>query len=273
MESYKTNAGLAGWMASIIFVALSVWWIFIAFFLGSKDLSANLLWAASYQLMALFGAICGLIVSRSWGGSKSAVGKAILFFSGGLLLQVFGQSVFSFYNLFLRVEVPYPSIADVGFFFSIPLYAYGAFLLGKMSGAHLSLKSLRKKIEAFIIPFLVLVASYMVFLRGYQFDWSRPLTILLDFGYPLGQATYVSLALLVFLLSKNFLGGLMRPKILLILLALVAQYVADYNFLYQASNQTWINGGYGDYIYLFAYFIMAMALVNLGSVFEKIKNT
>src|SRR6185369_3281343 len=110
-----------------------------------------------------------------------------------------------------------------------------------------------------------LIASYMIFLQGYEFDWSNPLRVFLDFGYPLGQAFYVSLAILVFILSKNFLGGLMRPKVLLILLAIAVQYIADYNFLYQAYNETWVNGGYGDYIYLISYFLMTFALINLGT--------
>jgi len=272
MESYKINSGLMKKLAIVLFVLLSGWWMFVYFILKNESIPANLLWAASYQLMALFGVICGLFISRRWGGFKSIVGRTILFFCIGLLLQVFGQSIFSFYNLFLKIEVPYPSVADVGFFFSIPFYAYAVFLLGKASGSHLSLKSFYKKIEALIIPAIILIASYLIFLRGYEFDWSNPLLIFLDFGYPLGQAAYVSIALLVFILSKNLLGGLMRPKVFMVLSALAVQYLADFNFLYQVSNQTWVNGGYGDYIYLVAYFCMTMALVNLGSAFEKIKN-
>ncbi|MEK6883904.1 MAG: hypothetical protein AABY22_30015 [Nanoarchaeota archaeon] len=223
--------------------------------------------------MALFGAIFGSIISKSWGGFKSIVGRTIAFFSIGLFLQVFGQSVFSFYNLVLEVEIPYPSLADIGYFFSIPFYIFGVVLLGKASGAGLSFKSMGRKLQAILIPILALGLSYFIFLKGYEFDWSSPLRIFLDFGYPFGQAIYVSLALLVFLLSINFLGGMMRPKVLLILFALIVQYAADYNFLYQAYKGTWLNGGYGDYIYLLSYFLMTIALLNLGSVFEKIRES
>lgn len=271
MEVHTINSNLMKKFAVVLFVLLSLWWIFVAFILKNTLVSVNLLWAAFYQLMALFGAVCGLIIFKRWSGFKSVMGKAIILFSVGLLLQVFGQSVFSFYNLFLKVEVPYPSFADIGFFFSIPFYIYGAILLGKASGAYLSLKSFYKKIQVVIIPVVILIASYVVFLRGYQFNWSAPLTVFLDFGYPLGQAVYVSITLLVFILSRDFFGGIMRPKIRMFLLALIVQYVADYNFLYQASKLTWVNGGYGDYIYLVAYFTMAVALIELDSVFGKIK--
>ncbi|MDO8483179.1 MAG: hypothetical protein Q7S86_05185, partial [bacterium] len=58
-----------------------------------------------------------------------------------------------------------------------------------------------------------------------------------------------------------------------ILTALVVQYVADYNFLYQFSLGNWINGGYGDYIYLISYFLMTIGLINLGTTFKKLKES
>src|SRR3989344_8127141 len=273
MKSLGIGSGLAKKSAVVLFVALSAWWVVIALIWDNQHADANLLWAALYQLMAVLGVVFGLFISKSWGGFKSIVGKTIIFFCIGLMLQVFGQTIFSFYNLFLKIEIPYPSLADLGYFLSIPFYAYATILLAKASGAGLSLKFINKKIQAIVIPLVLLIASYIVFLKGYQFDWSSPLRVFLDFGYPLGQAFYVSLSFLVLVLSKDFLGGLMRSKVLIILFALAVQYIAEYNFLSQASNGTWVNGGYGDYIYLLSYFIMSVALINLGSAFEKIRET
>ncbi len=273
MKSYTFNPQLVTKVAVCIFVLLSLWWLIVAFLLENKSVNSNLYWAASYQLMAVFGGVFGLIISRSWGGFKSTVGKTIIFFSTGLLLQVFGQSVFSFYNLVLGVEIPYPSLADIGFFLSVPFYIYAAYLLGKASGVLISLKSIYNKIQSILIPAGVLVISYFIFLKGYEFDWSTPLKIFLDFGYPFGQAIYIAFALLVYMLSRDYLGGIMRSKVLMILLALIVQYIAEYNFLYQASNQTWVNGGYGDYIYLISYFLMTIALINMSSAFKQIKET
>lgn len=55
----------------------------------------------------------------------------------------------------------------------------------------------------------------------------------------------------------------MKHRVLFILLALAVQYIADYNFLYQAANETWRNGGYGDVMYMLAYLIMGLGLLNL----------
>jgi hypothetical protein len=84
----------------------------------------------------------------------------------------------------------------------------------------------------------------------------------LDFGYPFGQAIYISIAILAFLFSRRLLSGLMRPKILLILAALCMQYASDFTFLYQSHHNTWKAGGVNDYMYLIAYFIMTIALLS-----------
>ena len=39
----------------------------------------------------------------------------------------------------------------------------------------------------------------------------------------------------------------MKNSLTFLMMALVVQYFADFNFLYQAANSTWINGGYGDF--------------------------
>lgn len=251
---------------SVIFGVLLVWWIFL-FLLGQNEDNRyqNLVWAALYQLIALLGGIWGILISRGWGGKRSVMGRSIVAFSLGLLLQVFGQSVFSFYNLFLGVEIPYPSIADIGYFGSIPLYIYGILLLAKASGVSISLRSYRQKLQAIIIPIIMCGGSYYFFLLGYEYDGNGFLKAFLDFGYPLGQAIYVAIAILTYTLSKKVLGGIMRGKVCFILIALVAQYIADSNFLYQAINLTWINGGYGDLLYMISYLLMAFGLLQLKS--------
>lgn len=241
--------------------------IFLYFFLvGWWSLLGEdrLIWAASYQSMALLGGLFGVIMARGWGGFSSYVGKAISFFSIGLLFQVLGQSIFSFYNLFLVIDIPYPSWADIGFFGSVLCYILGTYFLLKSAGAKFSLKLYKNQIIAAVLPISILFFSYLIFLRDYDFVEVSNLQVFFDFGYPLGQAFYVSLAFLTYLLSRNFLGGLMKGKVLLVVLALIVQFFADYNFLFQSLNATWVNGGYGDVLYLTAYLFMAIAVTGFN---------
>lgn len=256
-------------VASVFFVLLSIWWLII-FISGTKETFQNYSFAATYGLICLWGGIWGLKISRRWGGFSSAIGKAIIFLSLGLLAQEFGQLVFSYYNIFLKIEIPYPSLADVGFFGSIPFYIAGMAYLARAAGSKFSLHTVVNKLQIVIIPLSMLLISYLLFLKDYEFDFSDPLKIFLDFGYPFGEALYISVAILAYFLSRKLLGGIMKNRILFLIGAFVVQYLADFNFLYQNSQGTWINGGYGDYIYFLAYFIMTLGLIQLKTVLDKL---
>ena len=253
-----------------LFALFSAWWLILRYINNPSDFSLEL-FSGTYGSMALFGAISGIVMSRHWGGYKSYMGRAVLMFALGLLAQEFGQITYSLYTLLLDKEIPYPSIGDLGYFGSIPLYIYGVWLLSRVSGVKVSLQSYGAKMQALLIPAAILVLSYWMFLREYQFDWSQPLTVFLDFGYPLGQAIYISLAILAYTLSRKFLGGVMRPVILFVLFALVIQYVADFSFVYQNNNGTWVTAGINDYTYLVAYFVMSLALLRFGIVAERMR--
>lgn len=253
-----------------LFLILTVWWI-ILYLSGVQEQIENYLFGATYGLMAAWGGFWGITIAKHWGGTKSVLGKAILALSFGLLAAEFGQIVFSYYNIFSGVEVPYPSLADVGFFANIPLYTIGIILLAKASGIQFTLQKLSSKLQAVLLPVAMLAFSYFFFLQGYEVDWTDPVRVFLDFGYPLGQALYVSIAVLVYVLSKNILGGVMKVKVLFLLFAFVAQYLADYNFLFQNSRGTWLNAGYGDYLYLLAYFIMTLGLLQLKTIYKNLK--
>ena len=260
-------------IAIVGFVSLSIWWLCINFFISNVSSDIKQVFAASYQILALYGAIIGFWMTRRWGGYKSLLGKSLIFFSLGLLLQSFGQSVYSYYIFFQKIEVPYPSIGDIGFFGSVVAYIIGVSYLSRVTGFKVSWKSLQNKLYSIAIPLLLLITSYLLFLNGYEFDWSDKLKIFLDFGYPLGEAIYVSIAIITLIVSRNILGGVMKKPVFLLIFALIIQYCSDFMFLYQANAGTWSVGGLNDYLYCFSYFSMAVALIHIGGIFNKIKNS
>lgn len=258
-------------LGSLTFIGFSGWWVFNQIQFNPADTS-NGWFSDSYWVAPLVGGIAGLWAAKKWGGLKSVFGRAIFLLAVGLLAQVFGQIIYTYYARVQGVEAPYPSIGDVGYFGSVVLYIGGIYLLAKTAGARLSKAGNLKKILALALPLLLLAVSYIVFLKDYQVDWSHPVTVLLDFGYPLGQSIYLSLALLTYFLSKGLLGGIMKNKILLLLTALLVQYAADYSFLYRFNREKWYAGDFTDYIYLVAYFLMTIALLRLVGTVENIKH-
>lgn len=225
----------------------------------------------TYGIVPVLAGVYGLTVAHKWGGFTSVMGKAVKFFSLGLLAQGFGQATYSVYYLVLGIEVPYPSIGDLGYFGSIPLYILGIYFLGKAAGMRISTKSLGPLVVSVLIPLLMLALSYVLFLSTYEVDPAAPLVTFLDFGYPLGQALYISLAIMAYFLSRPVLGGVMKPRIIFVLLALVVQYLADFTFLYQVINDSWVAGGINDFMYLLAYAGMFYALVSLEDVYFGLK--
>ncbi|MCR4263194.1 MAG: hypothetical protein NUV98_00560 [Candidatus Roizmanbacteria bacterium] len=256
-----------------LFIFFSIWFLCLHFFQIDSSNVIFQAYGALYGIVALFGAVAGLYISSKWGGIQSIFGRSIFFLSLGLLFQELGQLAYSFYVVFLHVEVPYPSIGDIGYFGSIPFYIYGTVLLAHASGVRINVKAFKNRPLALLIPLAMLGTSYFFFLSDYEIDWSFPLVTLLDFGYPLGQAVYVSLAFLTYLLSQNVLGGVMKNKVFFILLALFAQYIADWTFLYQASREIWYAGGINDYMYLIAYFLMTIGLIQLNTVVDGVRNS
>lgn len=254
--------------AFIIFV---IWWVILQFMNLPHESNENQLFAALYGVVALGGGIWGIVIARKWGGIRSIMGKSLLLFSIGLLSQEIGQILYSAYIYFLKIPVPYPSIGDLFFYGTIPLYIAAVLYLARASGIHISLRSFKSKLQAVLIPLGMLIFSYIIFLQGYEFDWAKPLTVFLDLGVPIGQTIYISLAILTYTLTRGLLGGMMRSKVLFILFALLAQYIADWTFLYQANRKIWYAGGVNDFMYLCSYFLLTFGLLQIDVIYKKLK--
>jgi hypothetical protein len=254
---------------AILFVGFTGWWLVMQA-MGNPDYMSPV-FSALYGLTALFAGVYGLFAARSWGYWSSDVGKAIILLSVGLLLQEFGQLSFSYMHLVQGIEVPYPSIPDIGFFGTVPMYIAGALYLAKGLGVLRIIKKYPLKLAlGILIPLIALSCSYGLFLSSYDFADKDALTVFLDFGYPLGQAIYVSIALVTVFSVSGILGGALKWPIILLMVGFMAQYAADFNFLYQVQHETWATGAYGDYLYLFAYFVMGVSLPALNRGLSKV---
>lgn len=257
-------------LAVIFFVVYTLW--FIYFHLPLVPAGSQYDWfTVTYGIVAAWGGFWGLCMARKWGGFQSVIGKSINFFAIGLLFQEIGQLAYSYYIYYLHIELPYPSLGDYFFWGTIPFYIIAVIFLAQASGVHITLKSIAGKLQAVVIPAVILIICYGVFLQGYEFDWSDPVKILIDLGVPVGESVYISLAILTYTLTRGTLGGIMRSKVLFILIALLAEFIADWTFLYQASRGTWSVSGINDYMYFCAYFLMAIGLIQFGSVLKHLE--
>ena len=256
---------------SVIFLGLVMWWLVVNVFFDASVIW-HALWTGLYGVIAIGGGIFGLLSARVWGGWKTAMGKAIIFFSVGLLSQEFGQVAYSYSIYFKQIELPYPSIGEIGYFSSIPLYVMGIFYFAKsvVKGGLLKLP-MRLKIFLIIFPLLFLAAALPVVTRVYNSSANSWLAVLLAVGYVLGGAFYVSLSAFVYLFAREKMIGIFDKISLKIFLALTIQCLADLVFLYQFNEKTWVTAGINDLMYLLAYYGLAVGLLDLRLIFENLQ--
>lgn len=255
---------------TLVFLGFVVWWATFQSIVEDQGVSVQR-FGATYGVVALFGAIVGFFAARKWGGFKTVIGRSLMFFSLGLLAQEAGQIIYTYYIYGAKIQIPYPSWGDAAYFGSVLLYIYGIILLAKAAGVKFSLKKARYKIITFVVFAALLITSYCVFLYHHEYDFSQPLSVALDFGYPMGQAIYVSLAITAYLLSRKLLGGVMRAGIVILILALFIQYISDFMFIYQSSRGTWLTGRLNDLLYLAAYFVMATAMIRFLATYDDLR--
>lgn len=250
----------------LTFIFFTIWWVLIQLSIANQEQSIQL-FTGTYGIIAAIGGIWGLVNAKRWGGWSSVMGKSIIMFSLGLFFQELGQLAYFYYIYHLKIEVPYPSLGDIGYFATIPFYIFAIIFLAKASGVKLQRASLSNKLYSFILPLILLLITYFLFFRNYIYDWANPIVIFLDLAYPVGDVFYISLAILTYILCKSVLGGVMRNKILFILCVLCFQFMSDFIFLYQARNGLWSPGGINDFMYMCSYFLMSMAIIQLNSIY------
>src|SRR3989344_6815050 len=103
----------------IVYFIIIVGWWFVLYIQNIRYATINYIYQLAFGLIPLLGGFSGMIKSRRWGGLKSKVGSALFYTSLGLVTWGLGQMFWSvFYNIILKVEVPYPSLADVGYILS-----------------------------------------------------------------------------------------------------------------------------------------------------------
>lgn len=266
MKLNKQNTFLLGLM-TIMFV----YWLGIQLS-NITDLPVNLYYSVAITLVAFAGGVMGIFLSKKWGGGKSAVGKAILLISLGNTIWSIGSFIWSFYNLALHQEVPYPSLADIGYISAIPLWTVGIFYLSKATGARVSLRRIGGRILLVLLPIIATIASYyllFVIARGSSFDWEGGvLKVFFDLAYPTGDWIILTFAFLIWGLSLKYLGGQYRWTVFIILLGFLTMFLADFSFSYTTTVGTYYNGSYPDFLFALAMFLLGFG-INSFSISEK----
>ena len=231
----------------------------------------NYLYSFLFGLIPLLGGGYAMFASRIWGGTKSAVGKAVVFIGFGLLCWGSGETIWSYYNFFLQTAAPYPSLADIGFAPSIFFYGLGAFYLSNATGAKYGLRNAYAKVFTVIALLVTIVLAYhflVTVARGGVIipDGETHLKALLDIAYPIGDFVGLIVSILISGLSFRYMGGKYLYDIIAILSGLFVMFVADTIFSYTTTVATYYNADFGDLILTLGLFLLTYGVLGFARV-------
>ncbi len=259
------------------FLLLVVFWVTLAVTKTTEGIY-NYTFSFLFGLIPLVGGIIAMFTSRMWGGLKTALGKAIFFIGFGVFLWGCGETIWSYYNFFLGIAAPYPSLADLGFAPSIFFYGLGTFYLSKVTGAKYGLRSKAAKFFVTLAPLIILILSYYILIvvaRGGILipEGDGILKILLDLIYPLGDFVGLTIGVIISGLSFQYLGGHYKVDILAILLGLGVMYIADSVFSYTTTVGTYYNADFGDLLLMIGTFLLTFGVLGFSKIKESHEST
>jgi diguanylate cyclase (GGDEF)-like protein len=165
-----------------------------------------------------------------------------------------GELAWSFYELALRRDVPFPSVADLGFLAAVPL-ACAALLLFPSAPSRPT-RTFTSLLDAGIVASALFFTSWALVLEPLWHTRGEPaLNQAIALAYPVGDV--LTVALVVILLVRAPLAD--RGPLLLIGGALVSIAVADSAFAYFTNNGTYSLGELTDTGWVLGYQVVALA--------------
>jgi hypothetical protein len=167
-----------------------------------------------------------------------------------------GEGVWSYYDLVRGVQVPFPSLADVGFLIAVPLAVIG--LLRFPNYPRRAVDHAVGVLDGVIIAGSLLFASWSTVLGPlYNAHAGGVFKQTISLAYPASDVILVSLCILLF--SQARYRG--RGSLLLVMAGIVSFAVADSAFAYMTEVNS-----YGSGTFLDAGWVVGYLLIALGAI-------
>ncbi|HTT86736.1 MAG TPA: hypothetical protein VMF60_05185, partial [Acidimicrobiales bacterium] len=221
--SYReSHRRLFPWAAALTGLAILVFLLWMIFLFGGARLT-DAVDDLGELVAALAAAVaCGLTALRApsdrpcwwWLGASALAWGA-------------GEAAWSWYDLVLHVQVPFPSYADVGFLSAVPLAVVGLLLFP--SSSRRAADRVQGVLDGTIIAGSLIFASWSTIL-GPLYDSHRggALKQTVSLAYPASDVVMVALVIILFARA----GHRGRASLLLVMAGIVCFAVADSSFSY-----------------------------------------
>jgi len=168
-----------------------------------------------------------------------------------------GLVVWTYFNIFLNVKIPSPSIADLFFIvIFLPTIAYGFLNIITIFSASITKKNI---IEGLTVLLLTFVITFGFANKPVISPESSVLTNLTSMAYPLIDSIILGLAIITLRVG----AGRIKKGGLLLLFGFIFQILADFAFTYTVTQNTYWNGNVADLAFAIGAFIISLGMITL----------
>lgn len=250
-----------------IYVVTVLYSLFLNLFVPVENRSnAGAITQFPLALIPVVGSFIGFAVARSWGGFKSRLGRAIIFYSLGVLAWGCGVIGWLIYIYVLnQVEVPYPSPADFVYMLAQIMWYAGSLTIAGVIGAQYAIKTRFGWAKALIASLLAVGLSYILLVtvarQGSLEATGLSLQTFFDFYYPIATALSLTLVTVVYLLSRKYLGGIYKKSIIVLFAGFIFQFFGDFIYTWTTTIETYHNGHWADILFTTAMLTLTWGLL------------
>lgn len=235
----------------ILFLINIIWDIWLYTF-PVKTTIWHYLFNLTYGCIYLTGGLVAIVYGCIF-GLKSNLGKMLLYLGIGLLTYEAGSLIWVYYNLVLKVTIPFPSFADIAYVSFYPITGIGCFYLIRLYNSLITKRVVRDSVIITIISAIVVFGFFS------KPDLSAHLSFIekvINVLYPTGDVILLSMALIALRIG----GGKIHPSLYIFSGGLVVYAVADFLFVYRTANGTYWNGDIADLLYTVGGYIISVGL-------------
>lgn len=257
-------------LTTTVWVTLAILVMFFAFEIPiqSYSLIRNLL----YLLMPLYAAGASYGMLRSYGVASQRSVEYMLLFAGTLSLLI-GESLWVYYDQILLTD-PFPSIADIFYVLTYPLFLSAIFL--EMKHSRVRISEIRRTDLAMWLGVISLFCVFVVqigIIQAYD-PGAKSLANMVSMLYGVGDLFILAASFLTYFLIRSYKGGVFSRFWIYVGVGFICMLAADVLFAgFQATyaRADFLLLGLTDLFWTLHSFFMTLAFLHMIAFQSKIR--
>jgi diguanylate cyclase len=254
--SVQTTGNTSFWllaaMCAVASIGFAVW---VGFAFGGATVSCRVDDIGEFATAAAAAVACGLAARRL---PAARLGWALL--SASCAAWAAGEAVWSYYELVRGIEVPFPSLADIGFLAAAPLTMAGLWFLPGVRGGQVW--RLRGLLDGLLVAGALFFGSWVTVLQPLFHDHQVGLlSRAVSLAYPISDVVVASLVVMV----ANRCATTHKLSLAFVMAGLLSFAAADSSFAYLSATNSFGLGNALDVGWFAGYLLLGLGAIWAGN--------